>query len=51
MKRGIRREKGEKELVWCFFVFDGDRPLCVRGGEKGWEEKEWGKRGRGVEEG
>lgn len=22
-KRGMRREKGEKELVWVFFVFDG----------------------------
>lgn len=50
-KRGKRREKGEKELVWCFLLFDGYSPLCVWGGEKGKEEKEWGKRGRGVEEG
>ena len=50
-KRGMRREKGEKELVWCFLFFEGDSPLCVWVWEKGWEEKEWGKRGRGVEEG
>ena len=50
-KRGMRREKGEKELVWCFLFLVGYSPLCVWVGKKGWEEKEWGKRGRGVEEG
>ena len=48
-KRGKRREKGEKELVWCFLFLKGI--VHYVWGKKGSEEKEWGKRGRGVEEG
>ena len=50
-KRGMRREKGEKELVWCFLFLKVIVHYVFSVGEKGWEEKEWGKRGRGVEEG
>ena len=50
-KRGMRREKGEKELVWCFLFLKGIVHYVIGVGGKGSEEKEWGKRGRGVEEG
>lgn len=46
-KRGMRREKGEKELVWCFLFF-GDSPLCVLWvGEKGLGRKRIGKKREG----
>lgn len=50
-KRGIRREKGEKELVRCFLFLSVIVHYVFGWGEKGWEEKGWRKRGRGVEEG
>ena len=46
-KRGMRREKGEKELVWCFLFFDGDSPLCVRVGKRVRKKKNGEKEGGG----
>ena len=45
-KRGMRREKGEKEFgVFCFLV--GYSPLCVWLGEKGLGRKRMGKKREG----
>ena len=50
-KRGIRREKGEKELVWCFLFFQVIVHYVYVGGEKRDGKKKNGEKEGGVEEG